>query len=85
MIMNTMGRRKSIWSGKNDLVFGEDRLEVRMHRVCLNYLNGMELGNNYRMAFFEEVFHSMGTNDLRAAYHDSLELMLLSLLLELHG
>jgi hypothetical protein len=31
MIMNTMGRGKSLGSGKNILVFGYDRLEVRMH------------------------------------------------------
>jgi hypothetical protein len=52
MIMNTMGRGKSMGSGKNSLVFGEDRLEVRMHKGCLNCLNGMELGNNARMTFF---------------------------------
>jgi hypothetical protein len=46
MIMNTMGRGKSMGSGKNGLVLGEDRLEVRMHIGCLNCLNGMELGNN---------------------------------------
>jgi hypothetical protein len=46
MIMNTMGRGKSMGSGKTRLVFGEDRLEVRMHRGCLNCLNGMELCNN---------------------------------------
>jgi hypothetical protein len=44
MIMNTAGRGNSLRSGNNNLVFGDDRLEVRMHRGCLNYLNGMELG-----------------------------------------
>jgi hypothetical protein len=29
MIMKTMGRRKSLGSGKNSLMFGEDGLEVR--------------------------------------------------------
>jgi hypothetical protein len=52
MIMNTTGSGKSMGSGKNNLVFGEDRLKVRMHRGCLNCLNGMELGNNFQMAFF---------------------------------
>jgi hypothetical protein len=85
MIMNTMGRGNSLGSGKNNLVFGEDRLEVKMHRECLNCLNGMELGNNSRVTFFEELFHSMGTDDLRGAYNDALELIPLSLLLELHG
>jgi hypothetical protein len=46
------GKGKSMGSGKNSLVFGEDRLEVRMHKGCLNCLNGMELGNNARMTFF---------------------------------
>jgi hypothetical protein len=46
MIMNTMRRRKSLGGGKNNLVFGDDTLEVRMHRRCLNCLNRMELGNN---------------------------------------
>ena len=31
MIMNTTRRGKSIGSGKNILVFGDYRLEVRMH------------------------------------------------------
>jgi hypothetical protein len=45
MIMNTMGRGKSMgW--KNGLVFGDYRLEARMNKGCLNFLNGMELGNN---------------------------------------
>ena len=35
MIMNTMGRGESL-NGKNSLVFGYDRLEVRMHEGCLN-------------------------------------------------
>jgi hypothetical protein len=52
MIMNTMGRGKSMGSGKKKLVLGDNRLEVRMHRGCLNCLNGMELGNNSRMTFF---------------------------------
>jgi hypothetical protein len=46
MIMNTKGRGKSPRSGKNNLVFGYDRLEIRMHRGCLNCLNGMDFGNN---------------------------------------
>jgi hypothetical protein len=46
MITNTMGRGKSLRSGKNILVFRYDRLEVKMHGVCLNCLNEMELGNN---------------------------------------
>jgi hypothetical protein len=52
MIMNTMGRRKSLGSGKNHLIFREDGLEVLRHRGCLSCLYDMELGNNSRMAFF---------------------------------
>jgi hypothetical protein len=43
MIMNTTGRRKSLGSGKNNLMFGEDGLEVLRHRGCLSGMNGMEL------------------------------------------
>jgi hypothetical protein len=34
-------------------MLGNDRLEVRVHRGSLIYLNGMELGNDARMTFFE--------------------------------
>jgi hypothetical protein len=57
MIMNTTRRRKSLGSGKNSLVSGDETLEVRMHQRCLNCLNRMELGNNVKMTFFEELFH----------------------------
>ena len=53
MIMNTMGRRESVGSGKNHLMFREDGLEVLWHRGCLSCLYGMELGDNTRMTFFE--------------------------------
>jgi hypothetical protein len=85
MIMNTTRRRNSLGSGKNILVFEDDTLEVEMLHRCLNCLNRMELGNNARMTLFEEIFHSMGTDDLRGACCDSLEFILLFLLLELHG
>jgi hypothetical protein len=45
----------------------------------------MELGNNARMTFFEQLFHAMGTNDLWGTDNDALELILLALLVELHG
>jgi hypothetical protein len=32
---------------------------------CLCCLDGMELGNDTRMTLFEQLFHAMGTNDLR--------------------
>jgi hypothetical protein len=85
MIMNTTKRRKALRSGKNSLVFGDDTLEVRLHHRCLSCLNRMELGNNVGMNFFEELFHSMGTNNFRAACCDSLEFILLSHLLEFYG
>jgi hypothetical protein len=65
MIMNTMGRRVSLGSGKDHLMFIKDGLEVLRHRGCLCCLYGMGLGNNTRMTFFEHLFHAMGTNDVR--------------------
>jgi hypothetical protein len=52
---------------------------------CLNHLNGMELRNNTGVDFIEEIFHVMGTDDLRRTNCDTLESIHLSLLLELHG
>jgi hypothetical protein len=65
MIMNNMGRRDSLGSGKYHLMFREGGLEVLRHRGCLSCLYGMELGNNARMAFFEHILHAMGSNDHR--------------------
>jgi hypothetical protein len=65
MIMNTTRRRKSLRGGKNNLMCGKDSLEVRMHRGCLNGLNRMDLRNDTGVAFLEDIFHTMGTNDLR--------------------
>jgi hypothetical protein len=65
MIMNTMERRESLGSGKDQLMFRKDCLEVLWDRGCLCCLYGMELGDNTRMIFFEQLFHVMGTNDLR--------------------
>ena len=66
-------------------MFGEDGLEVWRHRGCLSGVNGMELCNNVAITFFEEFFHAMGTDDLRGTWCDSLELILLPFLVELHG
>ena len=85
MIMDSTGRGKFFGSGKNNLVAGEDRLEVGMHIRCLNNMNGVELGYNSRMTFLEEIFHAMGTDDLTGACRYALELIFVSLLLELHG
>jgi hypothetical protein len=65
MIMNTTGRRESLGSGKDHLMFRKDGLEVLQHRGCLYLLYDMELGNNTRMNFFEQLFHAMGTTDLK--------------------
>jgi hypothetical protein len=83
MIMNTT-RRNSLWSVKNILVFGENRLEVRIHRGCLICVNRMELRNNTGVAFIEEIFHAIGNDDLRRTDYETLEVIPLSLLLELH-
>jgi hypothetical protein len=72
-------------SGENHLMFKEYGLEVLWHKMCLSFLYGMELGNNTRMTFFEQLFHVNGTNDLRGTDDDDLELILLALLVELHG
>jgi hypothetical protein len=80
MILNTMRRGKSLGSGKNKFMFGEDGLKVRMHEGCLSGLNGMELHNNVKMNFFEDLFHAMGTDDHRGTCYDALELILLALL-----
>jgi hypothetical protein len=64
MIMDTSSRGKSLGGLKHNLVLGEDKLEVKMDRGCLNHLNGMKLRNNARMAFSDEIFHSVGTDDL---------------------
>jgi hypothetical protein len=85
MIMNTMRRRKSLRGGKNNLICGKDSLEVRMHPRCLNDLNRMELRNNTRVAFLKEILHAMGTNDLRRTNCETLELIPLYIMLELHG
>jgi hypothetical protein len=65
MIMNTMGRRESLGSGKYQLMFRKDGLEVLPYGGCLCCLYGMELGDNTRMTLFEQLFHAMGNNDLR--------------------
>jgi hypothetical protein len=85
MIMNTTGRRESVGSGKNHLMFREDRMEVLRQRGSLGFLYGMELGNNARMTFFEHRFHAMGTNYLYGTDIYALQLILLDLLVELHG
>jgi hypothetical protein len=52
MIMDSTGRGKFVGCVKNNLVAGEDGLEVVMQRGCLNKLNGVDLDNNGRMTIF---------------------------------
>jgi hypothetical protein len=85
MIMNTTRRQKSPRSGKNSLVFGENNLEVRMHRGCLNCVNRMKLSNNVGVAFLKEFFHAMGTDNLKRTNCETLEVIPLSIMLEFHG
>jgi hypothetical protein len=53
MVMVIAGGRKASGILENSVVLGKDRLEVGVHRGCLNCLNGMELGDDTRMTFFE--------------------------------
>jgi hypothetical protein len=46
-------RGKAIGSLENNVMLGKDKLQVRVHRGSLNCLNGMELGNDARMTFFQ--------------------------------
>jgi hypothetical protein len=85
MIMKTTRRRKSLRVRKNNLMYGKDILEARMHIGCLNGFNRMELRNDIGVAFLEEIFHTMGTNDLKRTNCETLELIPFSFLLELHG
>jgi hypothetical protein len=58
-------KEEFLWSGKNNLMFGEDGLEVLQNNGCLGGVNGMEFCNNAKITFFEEIFHAMGTDDLQ--------------------
>ena len=55
-----------------------------MHKGCFNLLNVMELRNNTGVVFLEDIFHAMGTNDLKRTSCETLELISLSLLLKFH-
>jgi hypothetical protein len=52
MIMNTIGRREALGSGKDQLMFRKDGLEVLRYGGCLCCLYDMELGDNTRMTLF---------------------------------
>jgi hypothetical protein len=85
MITTTKRRRKAMRSGENNLMFGKYNSEVKMHKGCLNDLNRMELRNDTGVEFIEDIFHTMGTNYLKRTSCETLELILFSFLLELHG
>jgi hypothetical protein len=52
IIMNTTGRREALGSGKDQLIFRKDGLEVLWYRGCLCCFYGMELDDNTRMTLF---------------------------------
>jgi hypothetical protein len=53
MVMIVVGGGNALGSLETNVVLGNYRLEVKVYRGFLNYLNGMELGNDTRMTFFE--------------------------------
>jgi hypothetical protein len=50
----------------------------------LKGLNSMKLGDNARVAFFEEFFHTMGDDNIWRTCSDSLESVTMTILLESH-
>jgi hypothetical protein len=85
MIMDTAGRRESLGSGEDYLMFSQEGLEVLGHGWDLCCLNGMELGYDTRMTFFEQFLHAMRTDDFRRTRSDSLKFMCVATLVKLHG
>jgi hypothetical protein len=53
MVMVVTGGGKALEILENNVMLGKDRFKVGVHRGCLNYFNGMELGNDVRMNFVE--------------------------------
>jgi hypothetical protein len=53
MVMVFAGGGKALGILENNGMVGNDSLKVGVYRGCLNCLNGMELGNEERMTFFE--------------------------------
>ena len=85
MIMDTAGRGESLGSGEDCLMFRQDGLEVLGHGWDLGGLNGMELGYDTRMTFFEQFLHAMRTDDFRRTRSDALKFMCVAALVKLHG
>jgi hypothetical protein len=85
MIMDTTGRRESLGSGEDYLMFRKEGLEVLRHGWDLCGLYGVELGYDTRMTFFEQFFHAMRTNDFRRTRSDALKFMFVASLVKLHG
>jgi hypothetical protein len=55
---------KTLGSLENSLMGVNDSLQVWVYQGCLNCLNGMELGNDARMTFFELLFNEVGIDEL---------------------
>jgi hypothetical protein len=85
MTMDATGRRKSLGSGEDCLIFSQEGLEVLGHGWDLCGLNGMELGYDTRMTFFEQFLHAMRTDDFRRTHNDALKFMCVAALFKLHG
>jgi hypothetical protein len=83
--MDTVGRRESVGSGKDYLIFRKEALEVLGHEWDLGGLYGVELGYDTRMTFFEQFFHVMRTDDFRRTRSDALKFMFVAALVKLHG
>jgi hypothetical protein len=85
MIMDAAGRRESLGSGEECLMFSQEGLEVLGHRWDLCGLNGMELGYDTQMTFFEQFLHAMRTDEFRRTRSDALKFMCVAALVKLHG
>ena len=75
MIIDTTGRGESLGSGEYCLMFRQEGLEVLGYGWDLCGLNGVELGYDTRMTFFEQFLHAMRTDDFRRTRSDALKFM----------
>ena len=75
MIMDTTGRRESLGSGKDCLMFRKEGLEVLGNGWDLCGLYGVELGYYTRMTLFEQFFNAMRIDDFRRTRSDALKFM----------
>jgi hypothetical protein len=51
MVIVYVGGGKALGIFENSGMEGKDHLEIRVYQGCFNFLNGMELVNDARMAF----------------------------------